>query len=79
MYFERPTQKGWFLVFYTVMMSCRKTPTEFRFIHPSERTESLIEAVDKNKDRFVYEAADLLYHYLVLMEQMGISIADIEE
>ena len=50
-----------------------------RFIHPSERTESLIEAVDKNKDRFVYEAADLLYHYLVLMEQMGVGIADIEE
>ena len=35
--------------------------------------------MDKNKDRFVYEAADLLYHYLVLMEQMGISIAYIEE
>ena len=44
-----------------------------------ECTESLIEAVDKNKDRFVYEAADLLYHYLVLMEQMGVSISDIEE
>ena len=43
-----------------------------------ECTESLIEAVDKNKDRFVYEAADLLYHYLVLMEQMGVSISDIE-
>ena len=114
MYFERPTHKGWFLVFYTVMMSCRKAPPEFRFASstlrnfvpsgaaheaaaghalsepsdnsiiypdgkPSECTESLIEAVDKNKDRFVYEAADLLYHYLVLMEQMGVGIADIEE
>ena len=35
--------------------------------------------MDKDKDRFVYEAADLLYHYLVLMEQMGVSISDIEE
>lgn len=44
-----------------------------------ECTESLIEAVDGNKDRFIYEAADLLYHYLVLLEQMGVGIADIEE
>lgn len=34
--------------------------------------------MDKNKDRFVYEAANLLYNYLVLMEQMGDSISDIE-
>ena len=28
---EKPTQKGRFLVFYMVMMSCRKAPPEFRF------------------------------------------------
>ena len=27
----KPTQKGRFLVFYMVMMSCRKAPPEFRF------------------------------------------------
>ena len=27
----KPTQKGRFLVFYMVMMSCRKALTEFRF------------------------------------------------
>lgn len=43
-----------------------------------EATESIIEAVDGNRDRFIYEASDLLYHYLVLMEQMGVSIEDIE-
>ena len=43
-----------------------------------ECTESIIEAVDGNRDRFIYEAGDLLYHYLVLMEQMGISITDLE-
>lgn len=43
-----------------------------------ECTESIIEAVDGNRDRFVYEAADLLYHYLVLMESQGVSLADIE-
>ena len=44
-----------------------------------EASESIIEAVDGNRDRFIYEAADLLYHYLVLMEQMGVSIEDVEK
>lgn len=43
-----------------------------------ETTESIIEAVDGNKSRFIYEASDVLYHYLVLLEQMGCSISDIE-
>ncbi|MBR5906104.1 MAG: bifunctional phosphoribosyl-AMP cyclohydrolase/phosphoribosyl-ATP diphosphatase HisIE [Bacteroidales bacterium] len=43
-----------------------------------EATEAIIEAVDGNKDRFVYETADLAYHLLVLMEAMGCSIEDIE-
>ena len=28
---KRPTQKGRFLTLYSVMMSCRKAPPEFRF------------------------------------------------
>lgn len=43
-----------------------------------ECTESVIEAVDGNRDRFIYEAGDLMYHYLVMLEQMGVSLADIE-
>lgn len=43
-----------------------------------EAVESAIEAVDGNRPRFIYEAADLLYHYLVLLEQMDCSIEDIE-
>lgn len=43
-----------------------------------ETTEAVIEAVDGNRSRFVYEASDLLYHYLVLLEQMGCSLEDIE-
>lgn len=43
-----------------------------------EAVESAIEAVDGNRPRFIYEASDLLYHYLVLIEQMGVSIDDIE-
>lgn len=43
-----------------------------------EAVESAIEAVDGNRPRFIYEAADLLYHYLVLLEEMDCSISDIE-
>ena len=44
-----------------------------------EASESIIEAVDGNRDRFIYEACDLIYHYLVLLEQMGVSIEEIEK
>ena len=43
-----------------------------------EAVEMLIEAVDGNRDRFRYEAADLVYHLLVLLESMGCSLEDIE-
>ncbi len=43
-----------------------------------ECTESIIEAVDGNRDRFIYEAGDLMYHYLVMLEQMGVSLSEIE-
>lgn len=43
-----------------------------------EAVESAIEAVDGNRDRFIYEAADLMYHYLVMLEQMHVTIHDIE-
>lgn len=44
-----------------------------------EAIESTIEAVDGNRERFIYEASDLLYHYLVLLEQMGCTLNDIEK
>lgn len=44
-----------------------------------EASESIIEAVDGNRGRFIYEACDLIYHYLVLLQQMGVSIEDIEK
>ncbi len=43
-----------------------------------ETTEAIIEAVDGNRSRFIYEAGDLLYHLLVLCRQMGVSLSDIE-
>ena len=43
-----------------------------------EAVESVVEAVDGNRDRFIYEASDMIYHLLVLLEQMGCSIEDLE-
>ena len=43
-----------------------------------EAVETVIEAVDGNVERYRYEASDLIYHLLVLNEQMGLSIADME-
>lgn len=44
-----------------------------------EAVESVVEAVDGNRDRFTYEACDLIYHLLVLIEQMGISLPQLEK
>ena len=43
-----------------------------------ECAESIIEAVDGNRERFIYEAGDLMYHYLVMLEQMGVSLEEVE-
>jgi len=43
-----------------------------------ESAETIIEAVSGKRDRFIYESSDLIYHLLVLMEQMGVTIQDLE-
>ncbi len=44
-----------------------------------EAVETVIEAVAGNHERLVYEASDLVYHLLVLLEAAGHSIADLED
>ena len=44
-----------------------------------EAGETVIEAVDGNRDRFIYEAGDLVYHLLVLLESMDVSLPDLEK
>ena len=43
-----------------------------------EAVETVIEAVDGNRDAFIYEASDLIYHLLVLLEANDCTIADLE-
>ncbi len=42
-----------------------------------EAVELVIEAKDDNKDLFLGEAADLLFHYLVLLEAKGIELDEV--
>jgi len=42
-----------------------------------EAVELVIEAKDANDDLFKGEAADLLFHYLILLEQRGLDLDDI--
>lgn len=44
-----------------------------------EAVETVIEAIDGNKERYLYEASDLIYHLLVLNEHMGFTIEDMEK
>tara|TARA_S200000501_G_C20444177_1_gene577909 strand:- start:229 stop:546 length:318 start_codon:yes stop_codon:yes gene_type:complete len=44
-----------------------------------EATEVVIEAVLKNKDKTIYESADLLFHLLVMWNKLGIRLEDIAE
>ncbi len=43
-----------------------------------EAVETVIEAVACNHEAMIYEASDLIYHLLVLLEATGHSIADLE-
>ena len=42
-----------------------------------ETSEVIIAAKNNSRDETVYEAADLMYHLMVLMVEMGISLEDI--
>jgi phosphoribosyl-ATP pyrophosphohydrolase len=43
-----------------------------------EAVEAVIAAVNEDKDRMVGEAADVLYHLLVMLHARGITLAEVE-
>ena len=43
-----------------------------------EAVETIIEAKDSDDELFLSESADLLFHYLILLEAKGFSLKDIE-
>lgn len=44
-----------------------------------EAVELVIESKDNNQDLFIGEAADLLFHYLILLQAKGLKLNDIEQ
>jgi len=44
-----------------------------------EAVETVIEAMDSNDELFLYESADLLFHYLMLLQAKGFTLKDIEK
>lgn len=44
-----------------------------------EAVETVIEAIDCNDERLIYEASDLIYHLLVLLVHKNMSITDLEK
>ncbi len=44
-----------------------------------EAVETVIEAIDNNDERLLYEASDLVYHLIVLLRYKGFGIEDIEK
>jgi phosphoribosyl-ATP pyrophosphohydrolase/phosphoribosyl-AMP cyclohydrolase len=44
-----------------------------------EAVELVIEAKDNNREKFLGEAADLMYHYLVLLTEKGYSLSDVQD
>ena len=42
-----------------------------------EAVETVIEAMDNNDELFLYESADLLFHYLMLLQAKGFKLNDI--
>jgi len=43
-----------------------------------EAIETVIEAMDNNDELFLYESADLLFHYLMLLQAKGFTLKDVE-
>jgi phosphoribosyl-ATP pyrophosphohydrolase/phosphoribosyl-AMP cyclohydrolase len=44
-----------------------------------EAVELVIEAKDENRDLFKNEAADLMYHFLILLKAKGVKLEEVEE
>lgn len=44
-----------------------------------EAVELVIESKDNDDSRFLNEAADLLYHYLILLQQKNFRLSDVEQ
>ena len=61
---------------YTAQLFAKGTPKIAQKVG-EEAVELVIEALQTDNDRFRGEAADLLFHYLVLLENRGVSLDEV--
>lgn len=62
---------------YTARLLAKGTPKVAQKVG-EEAVETVIEALQGNRERFLEECADLLYHLLVLIKDQGLELADVE-
>ncbi len=62
---------------YTTSLFKKGTPKIAQKVG-EEAVETVIEAKDNNKDLFLNESADLLYHLLILLKAKGVSLKEVE-
>jgi phosphoribosyl-AMP cyclohydrolase / phosphoribosyl-ATP pyrophosphohydrolase len=88
---NEPGQAGWLNHLKAVIRDRKNNPSEKSYTASlfekgtnkiaqkvgEEAVELVIEAMDSNDNLFKGEAADLLFHYLVLLEQRGIDFDEI--
>ena len=88
---NNPGQAGWLNHLKAVIRERKNNPSEKSYTASlfekgtnkiaqkvgEEAVELVIEAMDSNDNLFKDEAADLLFHYLVLLEQRGIDFDEI--
>jgi phosphoribosyl-ATP pyrophosphohydrolase len=43
-----------------------------------EAVETVIDAIENNRDHLIAESADLLFHFLVLLKSRGVKLEDVE-
>lgn len=92
--FTEKNQTGDFLEILEKIISNRKTHPDARSYTSSlfakgvnkiaqkvgeEAVELVIEAKDNDKDKFLGEAADLLFHFLVLITEKGYSLREVKD
>jgi len=44
-----------------------------------EAVETVIAAIENNRDHLIAESADLIFHLLVLLKSRGVSLAEVED
>jgi phosphoribosyl-ATP pyrophosphohydrolase len=44
-----------------------------------EAVETVIAAVENDRDHLIAESADLVFHWLVLLKSRGVTLADVED